>query len=200
MAGRKIANKSWHRRRAKLAEQATKVQGSSATTRVQGSKTMRSSTSATTRVQGSKASNGDPQATTKLDPKRCAIYARTSTTRVQGSSSPCQGSQIAKALVEMTINDCTSGTLPDHRQQFHTMFVTIASKHGVQLIPGDSLVDSPDEVPEGQDEPVDSPDPHAMMATVMMKFQRDKMAAVMKFRRDKTRSTGSRSSESKSSV
>ena len=189
MAGKKITKKSWrHRRwrhrRAKLAQART-----------------RSST--TTSVQGSRASHGDPQAaeqesgktsaTTKLDPKGCAIYTRTCTTRVQGSSSQHQISQIATkvATKDITIiNDCTSGMLPDHRQQrlvdiitsgkFQKVFVegthvlsrqarvaedvaTIASKHGVQLIPGDSLVDSP----------VNSPGRKAMMAAVM-KFETDK--------------------------
>ena len=212
MAGKKITNKSWRRRRAKLTEQAIRVQGSmttqsstSTTTRVQGSSRMRSST--TTRVQGRKAvphsaeqESGKTSATAKLDPKRCVIYTRTSTKRVQGSSSLHQLSQIAKALAGTTkakvatkdittINDSASGMSPDHRQQrlmdiitsgkFQTVFVesthvlsrearvaedvaTVASKHGVQLIPGDSPVDSP----------VNSPGRKALMAAVM-KFQRD---------------------------
>ena len=85
--------------------------------------------------------------------------------------------------------------LPDHCQQrlvgiitsdmFQTVFVesthvlsrkahvaedvaTIASKHGVQLIPGDSPVDSP----------VNSPGRKAMTAAVM-KFQRDETLKCM---------------------
>ena len=176
MAGKKIANKSWRRRHAKLAEQAARVQGFTTT---------RSSTSPTTRVQGSKS--------TEQDPKRCAIYTRTSTTRVQGSSKLHQVNQVAKALatkdIITTINDNTSGMLPDHRQQrlvdiitsgkFQTVFVesthvlsrkaraadavaTIATKHGVQLITGDSPTDVPV-----------SPGGKAMMAAVLQ-FQRDR--------------------------
>ena len=201
MAGEKKKNKSWLRKGnpcTKLAQQATRVQGSgaqcnstspgsSAEAQVQGSSTTMSiqGSSATSRVQGSR--------------RRCAIYTRTSTTSVHGPKTPHQVSQVAQALVQMTeakvatkdittINDCTSGMLPAHRRQRLVEVITggqfqavvverthvlsrktseiedlaaIASEHGVQLIPSESMVDSP----------VDSFGCRAMMAA--MEFQRD---------------------------
>ena len=100
------------------------------------------------------------------------------------------------------INDCTSGMLPDHRQQrlvdiitsgkFQKVFVegthvlscqarvaedvaTIASKHGVQLIAGDSV-----------NSPVNSPSHDHEVRTMIKKFEIAMMGAAMQFERDKT--------------
>ena len=87
------------------------------------------STKAKLRAKLAEQVNAKTSTTAKLDPKRCAIYTRTSSkTNFQGSSTPRQVGEAVKALAHVTkakvttkdittISDCISGMLPVHRRQ-----------------------------------------------------------------------------------
>ena len=95
--------------------------------RVQTKKTInkKSSNARMLRTKLAEQVNAKASTTAKLDPKKCAIYTRTSSkTNFQGSSTQRQIGEAVKTLAQMTkstdiatVSDCISGMLPVHRRQ-----------------------------------------------------------------------------------
>ena len=133
MAGKKINKKPASRQVQRMAgkKMNKKPVNPSRVQRVQTKKKINKKNSNARKLRAKLAEQVDNKASTtaKLDPKKCAIYTRTSSkTNFQGSSTHRQIGEAVKTLAQMTkstvaakdiatVSDCISGMLPVHRRQ-----------------------------------------------------------------------------------